>query len=170
MYECFTFMYVCVPYACLVPMEIRKGYQDSWNWSSRWLLTIRLVLGTQSSPKATNNKCSQPLSHLSSHFCFIKVWSWVCILYHMCIADALGGRKRASQSPKLELQVVVKPSDRSVGKGTQVSLQDNWVASIMTPSLWLFKFLQFFFYIFITEFPFNCIVSTLLQCLSSNFY
>lgn len=51
-------MYVCVLYTCLVPMEVRKGYQDSWNWSYKWLLTTRLVLGAESSPKATNNKCS----------------------------------------------------------------------------------------------------------------
>lgn len=43
-------------------------------------------------------------------------------VYSRCPWRSEGG---FTQSPKLELQVVVKPSDIGVRKGTQVSLQDN---------------------------------------------
>lgn len=33
-YECFVYMYVCVPCACLVP---RRELQISWDWRYRWL-------------------------------------------------------------------------------------------------------------------------------------
>lgn len=44
-------MHACVPHACLVPMELRKGYQTTLNWRYRWTMCI---LGTKpSSARAT---------------------------------------------------------------------------------------------------------------------
>lgn len=34
---CFACMYVCTPWAYLVPMEVRRGHQIYWNWNYRWL-------------------------------------------------------------------------------------------------------------------------------------
>lgn len=30
-------MHICVPLACLVPEEVRRGYQIFWNWRYSWL-------------------------------------------------------------------------------------------------------------------------------------
>lgn len=38
-------MYVCVPSVCLVPVEVRRGYQIPWNYSYNWI--AMWVLGTE---------------------------------------------------------------------------------------------------------------------------
>lgn len=55
----FDCMYVCIPWACLVPCEAREGQRISWDWSYRWLwattwfLEIKLKLSKRapSAPK-----------------------------------------------------------------------------------------------------------------------
>jgi hypothetical protein len=37
MYEYLACMCICVPCACLVPIEARRGHQILWNWNCRWL-------------------------------------------------------------------------------------------------------------------------------------
>lgn len=44
LYVCFACMYICLPCACLVPMESRRRGQ---NWSSKWLLVTMWVLGIE---------------------------------------------------------------------------------------------------------------------------
>lgn len=34
---CFGCINVCVPYACLVPMKVKRGHQTHWNWNFTWL-------------------------------------------------------------------------------------------------------------------------------------
>jgi len=36
-YEYFAYMHVCVPCACLIPAETKRGCWILWNWSYRWL-------------------------------------------------------------------------------------------------------------------------------------
>ena len=35
--ECFAYMYVCAPYMCIVPMEIRRWCLIHWARRYRWL-------------------------------------------------------------------------------------------------------------------------------------
>lgn len=43
-FECFAWMYVCDPHACLV--EARRGCQVPWNWTCGWLWMAMWVLGS----------------------------------------------------------------------------------------------------------------------------
>lgn len=42
-YVCFACMYVWL-HVCLVPLEVRRGYQIPWNWNYGWLWTTMWVL------------------------------------------------------------------------------------------------------------------------------
>lgn len=46
-YDCFDGKYIYEPYACLVPVEVRKSHQVPCNWNYRWLWTIICTLGTE---------------------------------------------------------------------------------------------------------------------------
>lgn len=40
----FSWMYICVPYVCLVPVKVRRGVLIFYNWSYKWLWVTRCVL------------------------------------------------------------------------------------------------------------------------------
>lgn len=43
----FSWTYVCVLHACLVPGKVRRGWWIPWNWCYRWLWVILQVLGSE---------------------------------------------------------------------------------------------------------------------------
>lgn len=46
-YQHFALMYVCEPYACLVRLEVQKGYVIPWNWDFKGFLVSVWILGTE---------------------------------------------------------------------------------------------------------------------------
>lgn len=64
-YECFAWMYVCLPHAFLVPMEDIGGHQFPWN-CNYWQLWATVCSGKQNWAVFETDKHSLPPSHLSS--------------------------------------------------------------------------------------------------------
>lgn len=55
MYEYFACMYVRVPRAYLVPMEIRRGQRIPRNWNHRWPLATIWILGIEPGSSVRSN-------------------------------------------------------------------------------------------------------------------
>lgn len=74
MSECFAWMCVWALHVCLVPMEVRRGYQIPWNWSYRYLWTTTWVMVPKSESSAgATNMCSLAPDIL--FYYFLNAWS-----------------------------------------------------------------------------------------------
>jgi hypothetical protein len=43
----FACICVCRPSLCLLPLEVRRGRQNPWNWRCQWLGAVVWVLGLE---------------------------------------------------------------------------------------------------------------------------
>ena len=73
--------YICIAMVCLVPMEVRNGYQILWNRSHGWLCATMCLLGSEPwfSARLTRALKDCAITHTETtllHVCFVLFSVW----------------------------------------------------------------------------------------------
>lgn len=115
-YGCFAWKYLCVPHACLVPLEARRWCWILWNWSYRWLLTTILVLGLEPLSSEKSSYLPIPASLQPADSSLRRASRFLsCLLFQQAIwGEALHSGLRSQHSHQEAVPAVRFPSEMRV--------------------------------------------------------